>query len=102
MRLGTFGLAAIEPRVETAKSGEVVIAVGNPLGFTGALTTGVVSGTGLISGLGRRPWVQAAIRLAPGNSGGPLTDASGRLLGINTMVVSGGIALAIPVGVIQL
>jgi serine protease Do len=40
--------------------------------------------------------VQAAIRLAPGNSGGPLADAAGRLVGINTMIVS-GIALAIPI-----
>jgi serine protease Do len=46
--------------------------------------------------VGYRNWVQAAIRLAPGNSGGPLADAAGKLVGINTMVVRGGIALAIP------
>ena len=76
--------------------GELAIAVGNPLGFTGALSTGVVHGVGRIPGLGTIEYIQAALRLAPGNSGGPLADASGKLLGINTMVVSGGLALAIP------
>jgi len=101
LKLPTFGLPAIAPRQETARPGELVIAVGNPLGFTGALTTGVVHSTGSMPGLGRRAWVQAAIRLAPGNSGGPLADANGRLLGLNTMVVSGGIALAVPVAAVE-
>lgn len=77
------------------RSGELVIAVGNPLGFHGALSTGVVHGVGPLNGLGRQPWVQAAVRLAPGNSGGPLADANGRLVGINTMV-AGGLGLAVP------
>jgi serine protease Do len=80
----------------TLRPGELVIAVGNPLGFVGALTTGVVHTAGPIRGLGRNPWIQAAIRLAPGNSGGPLADAQGRVVGVNTMVVAGGLALAIP------
>jgi serine protease Do len=78
------------------RPGELVIAAGNPLGFRGALSTGVVHATGPVGGLGRRSWVQASIRLAPGNSGGPLADALGRVVGINTMIVSGGLALAIP------
>lgn len=78
------------------RTGELVLAVGNPLGFIGALTTGVVHGHGPLRGLGRQNWVQAAVRLAPGNSGGPLADAQGRLIGINTMLVAGGLALAIP------
>jgi len=78
------------------RAGELAVAIGNPLGFVGALTTGVVHGASAIRGLGRRFWVQAAIRLAPGNSGGPLADAAGRVIGVNTMVVSGGLALAIP------
>jgi serine protease Do len=75
--------------------GELVLAIGNPLGFTGALSTGVVHAVGPVSGLGRRPWIQAGVRLAPGNSGGPLADARGRVIGINAMV-AGGVGLAIP------
>jgi len=80
----------------TLRPGELVVAVGNPLGFVGALSTGVVHASGPVRGLGARAWVQAAIRLAPGNSGGPLADAEGRVVGINTMVVGGGLALAVP------
>jgi serine protease Do len=68
--------------------GELVMAVGNPLGFVGALSTGVVHA------LSRR-WVHADVRLAPGNSGGPLADARGRVIGINTMIAN-GVALAVP------
>lgn len=78
------------------RAGELVVAIGNPLGFIGALTTGVVHGLGPIRGLGRQSWVQASIRLAPGNSGGPLANATGEVIGINTMVVSGGVGLAVP------
>jgi serine protease Do len=79
----------------TLKAGELLLAVGNPLGFTGALSTGVVHRVGSFEPLGRRDWVQADIRLAPGNSGGPLVDAAGQLVGINTMITR-GLALAIP------
>jgi serine protease Do len=77
------------------RPGELAIAIGNPLGFVGALATGVIHAVGPLRGLGRQSWVQADVRLAPGNSGGPLADARGRVIGINTMV-AGGLALAIP------
>lgn len=77
------------------RPGELVIAVGSPLGFHGALSTGVVHRVGPFPGLGSHPWIQAAVRLAPGNSGGPLADAHGRVAGINTMVAS-GLGLAVP------
>lgn len=77
------------------RPGELAIAVGNPLGFVGALATGVIHGVGPLRGLGPHSWVQAEVRLAPGNSGGPLADARGRVVGINTMV-AGRLALAIP------
>ncbi|HEY1469163.1 MAG TPA: trypsin-like peptidase domain-containing protein [Candidatus Acidoferrum sp.] len=76
------------------RPGEIAIAVGNPLGFVGALTTGVVHAVGPIRGLGSQNWVQSDVRLAPGNSGGPLADARGRVIGINAMV-AGRFALAI-------
>jgi serine protease Do len=78
-----------------ARVGELVLAVGNPLGIVGALSTGIIHATGSVRGLGMSSWLQADVQLAPGNSGGPLADAQGRVLGINTMV-AGGLALAIP------
>ncbi len=96
LRVPEHGLPA--PRFrdsDTVQPGEVVIAVGNPLGFLGALSTGIVHGVGRYQGLGRRTWVQAAVRLAPGNSGGPLADAEGNVIGINTMVAN-GLGLAVP------
>jgi serine protease Do len=77
------------------RPGELAIAIGNPLGFVGALTTGVIHAVGPLHRLGSEPWVQADVRLAPGNSGGPLADARGRVIGINTMV-AGRLALAVP------
>ncbi len=77
------------------RAGELAIAIGNPMGFVGALATGVIHGVGPMRGLGSQSWVQAEVRLAPGNSGGPLADARGSVVGINTMV-AGRLALAIP------
>ena len=77
------------------RPGELAIAIGNPLGFIGALTTGTVHAISPLRGLGPHTWIQANLRLAPGNSGGPLADARGRIIGINTMV-AGRLALAIP------
>jgi serine protease Do len=75
--------------------GELVMAIGNPMGFIGALTTGVVHALGSLPGFGRQSWVLADVRLAPGNSGGPLADAYGRVVGINTMIVN-GLGAAVP------
>ena len=77
------------------RPGELAIAIGNPLGFVGALTTGVIHAIGPLRALGSQTWVQATVRLAPGNSGGPLAGASGHVIGVNTMV-AGRLALAIP------
>ena len=75
--------------------GELVMAIGNPMGFVGALTTGVVHALGNLAGFGAQSWVLADVRLAPGNSGGPLADAQGRVIGINTMIVQ-GLGAAVP------
>jgi len=82
------------------RPGELAIAIGNPLGFVGALTTGVIHAIGPLRGFGPRPWIQANVRLAPGNSGGPLADGGGRVIGINTMI-AGHLALAIPSNAVQ-
>ena len=85
------GLAAATPGESNAlRVGELVIAVGNPFGFTGAASTGVIHRS--IWGEG---WVVSQLRLAPGNSGGPLANARGEVVGINTMI-AGGLAFAIP------
>lgn len=75
--------------------GELVLAVGNPLGLEGAVSTGIIHAVPSRDSFGPGAWVQADIRLAPGNSGGPLADALGRVIGINSMV-AGGLALAVP------
>ncbi len=77
------------------RPGELAIAIGNPLGFVGALAAGTIHASGCVPGLGPQSWIQANIPLAPGNSGGPLADARGQVIGINTMVV-GRLGLAIP------
>jgi serine protease Do len=96
LRVNANNLPAASPADSSrVRPGELAIAIGNPLGFVGALTTGVVHAVGPLPGLGPQSWVQAGVRLAPGNSGGPLADAVGRVIGINTMV-AGQLALAIP------
>jgi serine protease Do len=79
---------------DAAPVGSLVAAVGHPLGVRGALSVGIVHAVGPIRS-GGRTWIQADVRLARGNSGGPLADASGQVIGLNTMVV-GPLALAIP------
>jgi serine protease Do len=68
--------------------GEVVLAVGNPFGLPRALSAG------LVHAVDHRV-IQADLRLAPGNSGGPLADARGAVVGLNAMIV-GGLAIAVP------
>jgi serine protease Do len=96
LRVARSGLpAAAIADSDRLRVGELVIAIGNPFGFIGALTTGVVHAVGRVPGLGPMKWIQADVRLAPGNSGGPLADARGHVVGINTMI-AGGIGLAVP------
>jgi len=95
LRIAAGGLiAAAAADSSRVRPGELVIAVGNPLGFLGAMAMGVVHAVGAIRGLGDRKWVQTDVKLAPGNSGGPLANAEGQVIGINTMV-AGRLALAI-------
>ena len=86
----------------TLRAGSLVFAVGHPFGVMDAVSVGVFQavsplprGYGL-NGNGSLIWIQADVRLLPGNSGGPLADAQGRVIGVAAMVVS-GVALAVPV-----
>ena len=77
-----------------ARVGSLVVAVGHPFGIRGALTAGIVHAISPIQ-RGGPSWIQAHVRLGPGNSGGPLADVSGAVVGLNAMV-AGGLALAVP------
>ncbi|MDQ3639353.1 MAG: S1C family serine protease [Actinomycetota bacterium] len=77
--------------------GELVFAVGHPWGRRGAVTAGIVSGLGSVGRpFGRARYVQSDAYLAPGNSGGPLVNARGEVIGVNAMI-SRGLSLAIPI-----
>jgi len=88
------------------RSGSPVFAVGNPLGFVSAVSSGIVHAIASFAGMA---WIQADLRLAPGSSGGPLADLHGQVLGINTMVLAAplegvmrnGLALAVPSRAVQ-
>ena len=96
LRIAAQGLAAATAGDSSAlRPGELAIAVGNPLGFAGAVSTGVIHSIGPLAGMGAQDWVRATARLAPGNSGGPLANAQGKVIGINTAIVN-GLGLAVP------
>ena len=76
--------------------GQLVYAIGHPWGRLGAVTAGVVSGLSVTGGpRGRARYVQSDVYQAPGNSGGPLLNARGEVVGINAMIF-GRLALSIP------
>lgn len=85
---------------ESLRPGELLFAHGHPLGVRDALAMGVLHDIARDRRTGAPRWIVADVRLAPGNSGGPLVDADGRLVGINSMVVN-GLGVAVPSALVQ-
>ncbi len=78
---------------EALRVGELVLAVGNPFAESGAVTTGIIYANNPRA-------VMADLRLYPGNSGGPLADCQGHVVGINTMIAN-GLAVAVPSNTVE-
>ncbi|HEY6099156.1 MAG TPA: trypsin-like peptidase domain-containing protein [Anaeromyxobacter sp.] len=102
VRVDSRELAALPLADRRLAVGEIVVAIGNPLGFERSVTTGVVSALhrnlptpqgGLLEGL-----VQTDASINPGNSGGPLVDTRGEIVGVNTAIIpwARGMGFAIP------
>jgi serine protease Do len=102
LRLDTNGLTAAElGDAERLRVGQLVVAIGSPLGFGGTLTAGVVSALGrslpVHPGRVVENVIQTDAALIPGNSGGALADAQSRVIGINTALAGLGLGLAVPI-----
>ncbi|NLE62097.1 MAG: trypsin-like serine protease [Planctomycetes bacterium] len=90
--------------------GQTAVAIGNPFGFAGTMTSGIVSALGRVtvqeSGYSLPNLIQTDTSINPGNSGGPLFDITGRVIGVTTMIYSttgefSGIGIAVPVNTVK-
>ena len=85
------------------KPGEWAIAIGNPFGLNNTVTAGIISAVGRLNAIGdgqRVPYIQTDAAVNPGNSGGPLINAAGQVIGINTAIRTapgGGLSFAVPI-----
>jgi serine protease Do len=99
---GLHAPPVVRASVDTLRPGNIVLALGSPFGISGALAVGVLHAV-VRDGdrsAGDARWLCADVRLAPGNSGGPLATVTGDVVGINSMVV-GGLGLAIPAAIVE-
>ena len=103
--VGASGLPTLELRdSDTLEVGELVLAIGNPFGVGQTVTSGIVSGlarSGAPGGRRQGYFIQTDAAINPGNSGGALVDMAGRLIGVNTSIISrsggsNGIGFAVP------
>lgn len=84
--------------------GQIALAIGHPWGQVGAVSAGVISSLGSVplqDGSGSIALIRSDVGLAPGNSGGPLMNANGGVIGINTMIVGGDLGVAVPSHVVE-
>ncbi len=96
---------------ESLRVGQLAVAIGNPFGLQGTMTTGIISALGRVlseesSSFAIVDMIQTDAPINPGNSGGPLLDSAGRVIGVTTMIlsqtgVSSGIGLAVPVATLK-
>ncbi len=104
LRLRANGLAAVTlGNSDALRRGQLVVAIGAPLGLQATVTAGIVSATRRtlrsINGAEIEDVIQTDASLNPGNSGGPLVDSRGRVVGVNTAIIAGaqGICFAVPI-----
>ncbi|MCG3881203.1 trypsin-like peptidase domain-containing protein [Psychrobacter sp. Ps3] len=108
IRVDMTGLTPLGFREEPIRVGDLALAIGNPFGVGQTVTQGIISATGR-TGLGVNKFedfIQTDAAINPGNSGGALVDASGELVGINTVIFSRsggsmGIGFAIPTALVE-
>ncbi|MFQ3568529.1 MAG: trypsin-like peptidase domain-containing protein [Aggregatilineales bacterium] len=99
-------LPTIQPgNVRALQPGQWVFAIGHPWGIANAATGGIIIGFG--SHLperpaGRQDWIVVDLHLRPGNSGGPLVDTAGQLIGVNTMITGPNVGIAVSVETVKL
>ncbi len=103
LKIDAVGLKPLEPVLESPRIGELVFAFGHPWGQRNSVTRGIVSAliTAHTRDGKRLPVVRSDAPLAPGNSGGPLVNALGQVLGINAMIMGGDQSLAIAISAAQ-
>lgn len=105
LRIEAQGLVPIElGDSQSLRPGQWVLAMGHPWGVAGAATGGIVIGSG--GDLPERPgsrddWIAVGLSLRPGHSGGPMVDAQGRMVGLNTMMAGLDVGMAVPVQTIK-